>query len=219
MGYIYILTNKINGKKYVGQTLRNDINIRWKEHMNNKNNNTCISKAFNKYNIKNFKFQIICICFDEDCNKYEIDYIKKYNTISPNGYNLESGGNNSKCHPDTIKLISQKMKEKWTIIKHPSVGIIHTEEYKKKMSIVVKKALKEKRLQGGCQNINSLENLKKATEKRKRVICQYTINNELIKQFNSISEAEIQTNINNRRISEVCNGKKKTAGGFIWKFI
>ena len=34
MGYIYLVTNKIDGKKYVGQTIRKDINKRWREHCN-----------------------------------------------------------------------------------------------------------------------------------------------------------------------------------------
>ena len=219
MGYIYLITNKINGKQYVGQSIRNDINIRWKQHKNNKSGDTPISKAYNKYGIENFKFQIICICFDEDCNKYEIDYIKQYNTISPNGYNLRVGGENSKHHADTIKKLSDKMKEKWLITKHPCIGLKYSEEYKKKMSDSVKKSLKEKTLKGFKQSIKCLENLKDASEKRKRKVAQYSKDNILLKEFNSITEAENQTNINNRRISEACNGKSKSAGGFIWKFV
>ena len=219
MGYIYLITNKINGKQYVGQSIRDDIKIRWKQHKNNKSGDTPISKAYNKYGIENFKFQIICICFDNDCNKYEIDYIKKYNTISPNGYNLREGGENSKHHIDTIKLISQKVREKWKIIKHPCIGLKYSEEYKKKMSDSVIKALKEKKLNGFKKSIKCLENLKKGSEKRKRKVAQYSKDNILIKEFDSIAEAEKETNINNRRISEVCNGKTKMAGGFVWKFI
>ena len=53
---------------------------------------TYLKRAFEKYGIENFKFRIICICFDDDLNKYEIEYIKKYDTIVPNGYNLSEGG-------------------------------------------------------------------------------------------------------------------------------
>ena len=52
--------------------------------------------AYNKYGTTNFKYKIICICFDEDTNKFEEEYIMKYNTIYPNGYNLMPGGNNKK---------------------------------------------------------------------------------------------------------------------------
>ena len=219
MGYIYLLTNKINNKKYVGQTIRDDINKRWNQHKYNKTNDTYISRALNKYGIDNFKFQIICICFNEDCNKFEEEYIKKFNTISPKGYNLSNGGKNKSTHPDTKKLISEKLKQRWKVTKHPSIGIKYSDEYKEKMSKSVKKSLNELRLKGITQNINSLENLKIASEKRKRKVAQYNMVGELLLKFNSISEAVLKTNINNRRISDVCNNKAKTAGGFIWKFI
>jgi predicted GIY-YIG superfamily endonuclease len=32
MGYIYLIENLINGKKYIGQTIQNDINKRWNKH-------------------------------------------------------------------------------------------------------------------------------------------------------------------------------------------
>lgn len=87
------------------------------------------------------------------------------------------------------------------------------------MSKIVKLALEKRKLDGYTQNINSLENLKKACEKRKRKVRQYTNNGIFISEFNSIKEAELKTNINNRRISDVCNGKKELAGGFVWKII
>ena len=219
MGYIYLITNKINGKQYIGQTIRDDINTRWKQHKNNKSANMPISHAYNKYGIENFKFQIICICFDEDCNKFEKEYIQKFNTISPNGYNLREGGENSRHHPDTINKLSKIMKDKWKITNHPCIGLKYSEEYKKKMSDSVKQTLKEKKINGVEQNIKCLENLKEASEKRKRKIAQYSKENILIKEYNSITDAEKYTNINNRRISEVCNLKSKSAGGFIWKFV
>ena len=64
------------------------------------------------------------ICFDEDCNRYEEEYIKKFNTIVPNGYNLQSGGNNRRQHPDSI------LKRTMTIKNSPNY-----EQYKKNISI------------------------------------------------------------------------------------
>ena len=48
--------------------------------------------AINKYGLDNFKFEVIIICFDEDRYKYEKEYIKKYNSQVPFGYNILSGG-------------------------------------------------------------------------------------------------------------------------------
>ena len=61
MGYIYLVTNKINNKQYIGQSLYEDINDRWNQHKRNKSANMCISRAFLKYGIDKFKFQIICL--------------------------------------------------------------------------------------------------------------------------------------------------------------
>jgi len=40
-----------------------------------------VKNALNKYGKENFKMELICVCFDEKLNKYEIDYINKYNSL------------------------------------------------------------------------------------------------------------------------------------------
>ena len=79
MGYIYLITNIVNKKQYVGQTQREDIQTRWNAHKksDSKSCGSYLLRAYKKYKIENFKFQIICICFDEDCNRFEEEYIKK----------------------------------------------------------------------------------------------------------------------------------------------
>ena len=114
MGYIYLITNKITRKQYVGQTLQNDIHIRWNQHKRRYKTmlGRCILSAYQKYGIQNFDFKIICVCFDDDCNKLEEFYIKKFNTLVPNGYNLQTGGNNCKHSEETKLLMSQNRKGK-----------------------------------------------------------------------------------------------------------
>ena len=46
---------------------------------------------------------------------------------------------------------------------------------------------------------------------------QYDLNNNFLKKYNSINEASKQTNTNQGGISMCILGKRKTAGGFIWK--
>jgi len=64
-----------------------------------------------------------------------------------------------------------------------------------------------------------------ATARRQRsnaykaiAVQQYDLNNQLIQEFNSISEASKVTNIPTGNISKNCKGKLKTAGGYIWKY-
>lgn len=126
MGYIYMIKNKVDGKCYIGQTIEKDINTRWKKHKRNINSDGCpaLYGAFRKYGLENFEFKIICICFDDVCDELEINYISKFNSIAPNGYNLETGGNKNKIvHPDTCKRISEAL-----------TGKKHSEERKTKNS-------------------------------------------------------------------------------------
>lgn len=71
MGYIYKITNKISGKIYIGETKEEDVERRWKGHINAiKHDRGCpaFQDAVRKYGIDNFKFEIVVICFDE--NRY-----------------------------------------------------------------------------------------------------------------------------------------------------
>jgi group I intron endonuclease len=68
---------------------------RWNHHRNSlKSKVGCpaLKASMNKHGIKNFKFEVLIICFNEDVFKYEKEYIKKYNSIIPNGYNMNAGG-------------------------------------------------------------------------------------------------------------------------------
>lgn len=101
-GYIYKITNRINSKSYIGQTLRT-CEERWYEHTKNytlEKSSNSLYRAFKKYGIDNFTFEIICKIEEQNIeklqdklNSLEIHYIKKYNTHSHNGYNRTDGGN------------------------------------------------------------------------------------------------------------------------------
>lgn len=83
---IYKITNMINGKSYIGQSIH--IERRWKEHCF-KTNKSCISKAIQKYKKENFSFEILEECKIDELNQKEQYYIKKFNSIVPNGYNID----------------------------------------------------------------------------------------------------------------------------------
>ena len=64
-----------------------------------------------------------------------------------------------------------------------------------------------------CLHKYSANLVKKFTRK----ICQYDLENNKIKEFNSIKEAEDELKI--QTIKKVLYGEQKTAGGFIWKYL
>ena len=99
MGWIYMITNKANGKCYVGQTSRERANDRWSAHRCRPSG--CLKGAFEKYDSSNFDFSIICEIpkgdgWREELDAREILEIKERNTLTPNGYNIEEGGNRNK---------------------------------------------------------------------------------------------------------------------------
>ena len=92
---IYKITNKINGKCYIGQSI--NITNRWKRHKNtayNPNNESYDSplyQSFRKYGIENFSFEILEECSKELLNSKERYWIQYYNSYN-NGYNQTDGG-------------------------------------------------------------------------------------------------------------------------------
>jgi len=140
MGIIYILENKIDGKCYVGQS-NQKFNERLGDH---KKRNSIIGNAIRKYGIDNFNKVVIENISEEKLDELEIEYIKKYNSLVPNGYNLDSGGNKNKHHheitkkiiSETSRNISNETRKKMSDAKkgkHPS------KETRKKMSEAQKK--------------------------------------------------------------------------------
>lgn len=92
-GIIYLITNQINGKIYIGQTIQN-IKKRFETHAApGKNRTTVISKAIKKYGKDNFSIEIIDDALSkEELNKKEIFYINSYSSLRPYGYNVAIGG-------------------------------------------------------------------------------------------------------------------------------
>lgn len=84
---IYKITNLINKKIYIGQSIH--IERRWQEHCQ-PSSRSLIGKAIQKYGKEHFTFQILEECREEQLDDLEEKYIFKYNSIVPNGYNIET---------------------------------------------------------------------------------------------------------------------------------
>lgn len=90
---IYKITNKINHKVYIGQS--QNIFKRWDEHRYSRNcDERPLYRAFRKYGLENFIFEIIEICAIEELNEKEIFWIQYYDSYNK-GYNLTPGGDHS----------------------------------------------------------------------------------------------------------------------------
>ena len=89
---VYLATNKINGKQYVGQTVRS-LEERWRDHCRSRDENY-FHRAIRKYGKENFALEILDTANTEiELDEKEIFWINKLNTLFPGGYNLRVGGN------------------------------------------------------------------------------------------------------------------------------
>lgn len=107
MGLIYMYRNKLNDKKYIGQTSRS-LNARHWQHLHS---DYYIDRALKKYGVENFELIILEDNIpNEQLNEKEMYYIEKYDSYI-NGYNLTIGGLGTRKITDkTVKEIKELLK-------------------------------------------------------------------------------------------------------------
>jgi hypothetical protein len=119
--FVYIITNLINGKQYIGDHSTNDLDDQYL------GGGIYLSKAKKKYGKQSFELKIIeFFPTKQEAFNIQEKYINEYNTLSPNGYNISpKGGLGVKeCHSKkTCKKISKSL-----------TGKKHTEEQRKNQS-------------------------------------------------------------------------------------
>jgi len=113
-GIIYLIINKQNGHKYVGQTTQG-MNKRWQQHIQEamRMSDKPLHRAMRKYGNHNFTIKEIDECDANSLNEKEQYWIKHYNTFeSAEGYNATSGGDNSTLSEETKQKISKKASQR-----------------------------------------------------------------------------------------------------------
>lgn len=88
---VYCITNIINGKKYVGQSVC--IENRFQQHIHSKSNSE-IHKAIEECGVQNFRFEILIACSKNELDEQEVKFIRLLDTYE-NGYNQTRGGQHS----------------------------------------------------------------------------------------------------------------------------
>ena len=118
MNTIYLITNKINNKQYIGSTII-EPQKRFKQHIYNSTHknthqyNYPLYQAMRKYGIDNFNFEIILQkdCSEEEIRLIEKEYIIQYNSLCPNGYNQTLNTLDPINDIETYKKISEIIDE------------------------------------------------------------------------------------------------------------
>lgn len=232
---IYCYTNKVNGKKYVGQT--KDFNKRHNQHKNESFNenakgyNHYFHKAIRKYGFDNFEVEILkenLQCQDE-LNYWECYYINEFDTLATNkkGYNIGSGGNNGNPYAGKTKeemeaIFNDEWRQKQSKSKkgenNPMYGISLLGDKNGMFG-------RNGELNPFYGQHHTEETRKHLSEQKKgkkhhraRKIAQYDLQGNLIRVWDYMRQIEEEIGILHGGISQCCNGKKDSYKGFKWKF-
>lgn len=222
---IYKITNKVTGKSYIGRSIH--IEKRWKEHLQGKGS-VLLHQNFGQYGINNFTFEILELCNEELLNQKEEFWIKHFDTYN-NGYNQNSGGDNVEHAVKVTKksvycydLNGRFMKEYDSLCEaERQTGIGNS-----LISRAIKTNGRTKNYQWRDHYLDQIPVYIRNTNagsiqikgKKIKAVEQYTLDGKLINSYISISQASKITKIAKTSISEVCRNKRKTAGGYVWKF-
>lgn len=240
---IYKITNP-NGKVYVGQS--KNIKRRWIEYnkLRRCKNQIKLYNSFQKYNPENHKFELIEECSIEQLNEREIYWGQHYNVLGENGLNLKIGNGRGKCSEETKQKISKSNKGKAG--KYKRTNIIKEKTSKqnsiniyqfdlqgnliKKWDSICKAELcfgkgikdnlshKIKTAHGYIWSYNSSF----PGYNKKHGLCvaviQKSKEGNIIRQWNSFIEIKKELKYPTSNISACCQGKQKSAYGFIWEY-
>lgn len=202
MGYIYKITNTINGKVYIGKTERS-IEQRWQEHLKfastELNEQRPLYNAIRKYGVNNFIIEVVEET--KDVNEREQYWINYYNSYKE-GYNATLGGDGKTLYDyDYLVALYEKEQNVTKVAKICGCSEHH-----------LSKILQAK----GIQILTQQE----VNKKRGLKILQYDKQGNFITGYFSAKEAAraIQKPDATSHITAVCKGIRKSAYGFIWKF-
>jgi group I intron endonuclease len=221
---IYLLTNKVNGHKYVGMS--NNIKRRWTEHRTKTHKKrSVIGRAMLKHGIDNFSFEIIEIIENiDDLPKREEFWI---NEIKPK-YNMNLGGLGNRAYvvtEKTKKILKEKAKAAWNNLSQETKNKIISNFKKTEKGHYVSEETKEKLRKAnlgkkkpkevGLKISKALKGKSKSNEWNYKPI--YCLKDGVY--FASyMSTKEARKACGSQSITAALKGRQKTAAGFEWKY-
>ena len=219
--YVYMHTFP-NKKVYIGITHQNP-NRRWRKDGIGYKKQTLMYNAIKKYGWDNIEHKILYTNLTKkEAEEKEIELISKYKSNKRKyGYNIANGGN---CKETMSNETKEKIRKKLIGNKNAK-GNIRTKEQREISRIT---SLGNKNMLGKHHSEETKEKMRKARVGKKmsletkikkgKPVIMYNKNLNKIAEFYSITEAHNKTGINLTNIHECCNNKRKTAGGYVWKY-
>lgn len=205
MGYIYLITNNVNGNKYVGKT-ELSIEERWGQHIKDSKKEKCeirpLYRAIRKYGVENFSIKEIDTGQGEELNNKEQYWIQHYDTYN-NGYNATLGGD-GKILLDYDEII------KTYLLNHNAAEVART------LGCSVDSVYKILKV----NDIPITKNTEVITEKYAKEIVQYDKKGNFIQTHRSAHEAArvLGDERYRQHIQECLKGKRKSAYGHLWRY-
>jgi len=224
---IYITTNLLNGKQYVGKHTAKTLKD---EYLGS---GEILNKSINKNGKESFKRELLETCkSNKELNEKEIFWIKEKNTLHPNGYNLTKGGTGGDTFSDNPNKERTRLNRSIAIKKYWDNLSEEDKEKRiekirgKKRSDESKKRYSEAK-KGYKMSQSHKENMIKSVTKAKKGKATYNqksidvfdINGKLLNTFPSIAETSRQMKENNWEICNMCKGRNyKLSGKYIYKY-
>ena len=207
---VYQHRNLKNGKSYIGMTSR-EPKKRWRSGKGYKNNLRMWSDIQNSDWNKDWEHEILGQFEDkQEALNIESMFIRLFDSTN-DGYNTSTYDSSSYKRTEETR---KKMSEAKIGEKHPMFGKHHSEETRNRMS---ESKTGEKNPNFGKHHSEETRN-KMSESKPKKPVLQYSKTGEFIAEYPSIMEASRQTGCSAPHISSCCKGKRKSTGGFIWKY-
>lgn len=188
MGYIYKYTSP-NGKSYIGQTITSLKKRRKDDYGRGYQGSPCFWNAIRYFGgLTNFKCEILEECSNEQLNEKEKYWIAKENTLVPNGYNIDIGGDSGyyNAHPvDQYDLSGKKITSFESINEAARANNCHVSAIYNVLS-------------GRCRQAHGYYwtdkdaplIIKKEVKSHRKYVYQFDLKGNFIKQFESASNAD-----------------------------
>lgn len=219
IGFIYMITSP-TGRLYIGSTV--NIKQRWNQYyLLSCKSQRKLYNSLLKYGWKAHKFEVIM--------EVPINKMLEYETLIGWGFNVLEKENLNCRLPKLGEVYSVMSCDTKLRISIRNTGTIMTQQQKDKLRIfnLGKKLPKETCIKMGKSRLGNKYALGKTrTQEFKNTmnsyfnkqINQYDLNMNFIKTWDSIKSAAIELKINRGHIGQVCLGKRKSSGGFKWKY-
>ena len=203
---VYVHTNTINGKKYVGMTSQAP-ERRWGTNGRGYKQNLYFSSEIQEYGWDNFKHEIVAdnMTFDEACEK-EIMLIERFcSACRDKGYNEELGGLGKGRASDSMREHNRKIQLKR--FEDATERQKRSEQTKAYFSVEA-----NRKRQSELISKFYLEH-----PERRKPVQMFSLNGEYIDEFGSAWETG-RYGFDASHVKACCKGKRKTAGGYIWRY-